>query len=316
MSCDSNSNILARAACRVGISRLPGKYAYAAGLIAGAAGLLATVGIVAPRLLKGVVRRDQPAASPPLDIVDVRRLPSLSARAQVPPAQPAALKDKTCANCAALPAAKPGAWYVIDDKAHCQDCAPRAAQAAGVDLVVPRQPPPSTSPASARGMNLEAVTQSLPRWFAEAARNVRLEMRPVEIKTAWGDWVRLASDAYFVYRREGSSGTGLAITPLLRRDSQGNVTTDTRQWNVTHLNSGKVVGGPFDSLDEAHGLAGALAAFTDWRRSDDKFSQAEIREARQIIQDYRGILENARARAGDRALGGVTMQPAELFRPR
>ena len=312
MSCDSNANILARAACRVGVSRLPSKYAYTAGLIAGAAGLLATAGIVAPRLLRGVVRRDQPAASQPPDMVDVRRLPSLSARAQVPPAQPSALKDKTCANCRALPAAKPGTWYVIDDKAHCQDCAPRAAQAAGVDLVVPRQSPPSTSPSSARGMNLQAITQSLPRWFAEAARSVRLEMRPVEVQTPWG-WVRLASDAYFVYKREGSSGTGLAITPQVRRDSQGNVTTNTRQWNVTHLNSGKVVNGPFKSLDEAHGLAGALAAFTDWRRSDDKFSQAEIRETRQIIQDYRDILEKARARAGDRALGGVTVQPADLF---
>jgi hypothetical protein len=59
-----------------------------------------------------------------------------------------------------------------------------------------------------------------------------------------------------------------------------------------------------------------LAAFTDWRRSDDKLSQAEIREARQIIQDYRGILESVRARARDRALGGVTMQPADLFRSR
>ena len=43
---------------------------------------------------------------------------------------------------------------------------------------------------------------------------------------------------------------------------------------------------------------GALAAFTDWRRSDDRFSQAEIRETRQIIQDYQEVLENARARAG------------------
>jgi hypothetical protein len=63
------------------------------------------------------------------------------------------------------------------------------------------------------------------------------------------------------------------------------------------------------------GVAGALAAFTDWRRSDDRFSQAEIREARQIIRDYRDILEKARARAGDRTLGGMTMQPADMFRP-
>ena len=126
MSCDSNANILARAACRVGVSRLPGKYAYTAGLIAGAAGLLATAGVLAPRLWKGIANRDQPP-----DLVDARRLPSLSARTQVPPAAAPALKDKTCANCGALPAAKPGAWYVIDDKAHCQDCAPRAAQAAG-----------------------------------------------------------------------------------------------------------------------------------------------------------------------------------------
>jgi len=66
--------------------------------------------------------------------------------------------------------------------------------------------------------------------------------------------VRLTSDAYFVYKRDGSSGTGLAITPQVLYDSAGNVTTDTRRWYVTHLNSGKVVNGPFDSLDEAQGL--------------------------------------------------------------
>jgi hypothetical protein len=63
-------------------------------------------------------------------------------------------------------------------------------------------------------------------------------------------------------------------------------------------------------------VTGALAAFTDWRRSDDKFSQAEIRETRQIIQDYRDILEKARVTMGDRALGGATMQLADLFGPR
>jgi hypothetical protein len=62
--------------------------------------------------------------------------------------------------------------------------------------------------------------------------------------------------------------------------------------------------------------AGAPAAFTDWRRSDDRFSPAEIRETRQIIQGYRGILEKARATMGDRVLGGITMQPADLFGPR
>jgi hypothetical protein len=80
----------------------------------------------------------------------------------------------------------------------------------------------------------------------------------------------------------------------------GRASPSTRRMACLHLRCGT-------------GVAGALAAFTDWRRSDDKFSQAEIRETRQIIQDYRGILEIARARAGDRALGGATMQPADLF---
>ena len=45
-------------------------------------------------------------------MVDIRHVPSLVAQAQVSPARPTALKGKTCGNYGALPAAKPGMWYV------------------------------------------------------------------------------------------------------------------------------------------------------------------------------------------------------------
>ena len=70
MSYGSSANILAQAACRLGISRLPSKYAYTASLIADAAGLLAVA---------GVVQHGQVAASPPTDMVDVHRVPFRSA---------------------------------------------------------------------------------------------------------------------------------------------------------------------------------------------------------------------------------------------
>jgi hypothetical protein len=68
-------------------------------------------------------------------------------------------------------------------------------------------------------------------------------------------------------------------------------------------------------LPQPGGHLPALATFTNWRRSDDRFSQAEIRETRQIIQDYYGMPERAKARAGNRALGWIPTQPVDLFRP-
>jgi len=48
---------------------------------------------------------------------------------------------------------------------------------------------------------------------------VRLEEAPVDVKTADG-WKRITQGAYFVYTLNGT-GTGLAITPLLKKDGQG-----------------------------------------------------------------------------------------------
>jgi len=64
---------------------------------------------------------------------------------------------------------------------------------------------------------------------------VRLEEAPVDVKTADG-WKRITQGAYFVYTLNGT-GTGLAITPLLKKDGQGGSATDTQKWNITHLKS-------------------------------------------------------------------------------
>jgi hypothetical protein len=152
-----------------------------------------------------------------------------------------------------------------------------------------------------------------PALILDRVQNIRLEERSVEISTS-GGWVRSPRDAYFVYRRNGV-GTGLAITPQVESDGVGNFRINKRGWNITHLNSGMIMAGPFNHLEEARGLA-ALLADNDWRRPSDRLSEREVATARQIVQEYKDALAEAKTRAGDRALSGGGMQLADLFGPR
>ena len=134
----------------------------------------------------------------------------------------------------------------------------------------------------------------------------------MEIKSADG-WIRVQG-GYFVYTPNGT-GTGLAITPLVTRDGQGNLVTDKRQWNITHLKSGLAMAGPYPSVEETRRLASILAQ-VDWRRDADALSRREVAASQQVIQAYNEALEEARAKGGDRALAGSGKQPASLFRIR
>ncbi len=151
MSCDTNPNRNARtAAVRNGVARLASKKVFYVGLAVGAVGL-ALGGLVAiPRLgRRFFTRRTKPGPDAP---VDAGSVPALPARVTVMPAEAGKLTG-VCATCGSSPGDKPGMWYVIGDRPHCQactersrsdctersrsDCAPRAARAAAVALGVP-----------------------------------------------------------------------------------------------------------------------------------------------------------------------------------
>jgi hypothetical protein len=179
-----------------------------------------------------------------------------------------------------------------------------------LDLTTPSTSPPTTgaglqaSPGQAR--NRSAMQDILAS--ADPAK-VRLQEMAVDIKSADG-WIRVQG-GYFVYTPNGT-GTGLAITPVVTRDDQGNLVTDRRQWNITHLKNGLAMAGPYPSLEEARRLASILAQ-VDWRRDADALSRREVAATRQVIRAYNEALEEARAKGGDRALAGGGKQPSDLF---
>jgi hypothetical protein len=317
MSCERNANKIAHLAARVGIPRLASKRAFYAGL---AAGLLAVVAARAvPRLRRIPSKRDTGDSATDLradglDLVGSQTIPALPSRKRVAPADPDALAGNTCANCQATPQGKPGVWYVIGEKAYCQDCAPHAASEADIDLATPSGPSPSsislTNPPAIG--STETNQQTTPQAILAAAdpRKIRLEESPVQVKTASGR-ARIARGAYFVTTRAGA-GTGLAITPVMKKNDRGDLVTDPGQWAITHLRSGMAMAGPYTSIDEARRLASVLAEI-DWRREPDALSRRELAASRQIIEAYNQALAEAHARSGDRAMAGKGMQPVDLF---
>jgi hypothetical protein len=322
MSCENTVNKVTHFARRIGLPRLAARNVYYAGLAAGAVGLLAAAMTTVPRFSRAIANRRaraerQASAGPPQgeksgepEPASPRQVPALPARTRVMPATPDILSGKSCANCNALPQSKPGMWYVIDGQAHCQDCAPRAARQADVDLAV--TPPPTPAGASTGG-GYRGDRWVTPALVLERLKDIRLEERTVEISTSEGR-VRVSKNAYFVYKQNGV-GTGLAITPLVESDGMGNFIINQKGWNITHLDSGMIMAGPFGHINEARGLA-ALLADNDWRRPSDRLSEREVATARQIVQDYKDALAEAKTRAGDRALSGGEMQLADLFGPR
>lgn len=76
--------------------------------------------------------------------------------------------------------------------------------------------------------------------------------------------------------RAGGAATGLAITPVQ--------TGEQAQWNLTHLASGTRIAGPYDTVEQAHGLAGELVHLPFER---ENLTAADRREAQAIIQAYR-----------------------------
>ncbi len=323
MSCESKSNKVVALARKVGIPHLSGKKAFYAGLLVAASQasvLLATLGLLAAIKAKASGNESPGQEAPggndrkPVAIVTPQDIPALPSRRAITPAAPQALSGKTCSNCSASPKSKPGLWYVIDEDAYCQDCAPRAAREADVDLAVPSGPGPTTPGAGQQhGDNLGSrqVPATGFRAVLESAdpESIRLEEGAVDIRSANGR-IRIPRGAYYVLRKDGTS-TGLAITPWVEK-KQGELVTAPDSWVITHLSSGLAMTQPYSSAAEARILASILAQI-DWRRPTEAISRREMEATRQVIKSYNETLAEAKARKGDRALAGSFMQTADLF---
>jgi hypothetical protein len=300
MSCARGANRIANLAQRVGIPRLASRNAFYAGLAAGAVGLVIG-GLVAarryrPRLAK-LRRFISPSRTSSVKSAVLGDVPTLPSRAGLMPADVSKLSGD-CPTCHALPRSKPGMWYVIGGDPYCQDCAPEAARQAGMDLGIP-----PLSGVAGSGMSRPETDDDDQGDDFSPGRRVdlmrvegRVRVRVVTDGDNVGQWY-FHDKAYLLLDEDGQE-TGLAITPAVDalRDSDGDVVKNERgrtmlrsttgQWYLTHVGTGNGIAGPFDSVDQAHGLASILAQL-DWRRERlMSFSPRERRHIGRVLASY------------------------------
>lgn len=116
--------------------------------------------------------------------------------------------------------------------------------------------------------------------LGRSAGQTRLKAAAIPMRTETGDTFT-PSRSYRVMRTNGDE-TGLALTPYVRRGSDGQP-EESDQWGVTHLRSGSLIAGPYGSLEEAHGLAAKLSPL-GWTNAS--MPAAEVKQAGRIIAAY------------------------------
>ena len=333
MSCDSTFKRVGEAARKNGIPRLAGRAAAYTGLAAGAVGSIALAAIAwqCARRSSGLRRLlDQPA--PPV-AGDGRQSPALPTRPVVAPAEADKLSTP-CAGCGASPRAKPGTWYIVDDRTHCQDCAPRAAERANVSLALAPAPrlgaqvkpsqaaqgsptrlifPPggyrvwaSTGkvPVSAGGgapAGLEG--ESRRGRLLDPTRGVKVDLFRQRIKLVVEGLKQFPvdTDVYLVRALDDDGEpreTGLAVTPCIVVEG-GRARADGDRWGITHVESGRLLTGAHWVANpiEAETLAGILAQI-DWRRPIAEVTRAELDDVAKTTSSFHSALAWAKGRPG------------------
>jgi hypothetical protein len=311
MACEQASSRFSRLAGQVGsgIARLANKRAFYAGLMLGGTGLLGA-GLVAwarrqcdPRRAAGVKvgqitgldLNPEPVKRAPLPQL---ALPTrIRPMTQLPPAE-------RCTRCRVRSQNKPGAWYTIEGQPYCPDCAPEAAAAANVELVLPEPVAVEFNGVDAtRAMSRARLPATDSRrsgpGYLPAERRVATRLAPSRIRLNVGRdpegqpvWF-VVEQGQVVLRPDGSD-TGLAITPALKigdlKDGVQDVAEDTGRWWITHIPSGKTLGTqPYARLDEAQLLAGVLAQ-VDWTRAETEIGAEKLRQVRETVRRFNQAL--------------------------
>lgn len=304
MSCEQGPNKIAKLAGRIsgGISQLAGKRGFYAGLALGGAGLVGAGLVAAARRRSRNNRNNSQSqqARPAPALVDARQVPQLGERAKARPLVSMALGER-CAGCRTLAGSKPGAWYNVNGRTYCPDCAPEAAGQAGVDLVAPTAPNPAanftgTSRQPASQTTTAATTVRSQPQYLPAERRVPTRLTPSRVgvyagQDKEGQPLWFAVNGYVVTRPDGYD-TGLALTPALKMSHKdGEVEEDTNRWWVTHIPSGKHIpgAGAYERPGEAQLLAGVLAQL-DWTRDETELTTEEIRRVGATVSAFNETL--------------------------
>jgi hypothetical protein len=119
--------------------------------------------------------------------------------------------------------------------------------------------------------------------LAARSQPTKLQAAPMTIQTGHGQPVTIPN-SYRVLRSDGAD-TGLAITPHVTEKGAAD-----NAWSVTHIGSGALLSGPYDSVSRAHDLAGQLAPL---RWKEDRVPAADIERAKKIIETYQATANQA-----------------------
>jgi hypothetical protein len=334
MSCDSTFKQVGGAARKSGMSRLASRAAAYAGLAASAMGgiVLATAAWHCARRSGRLRRLLERSAS--ANARDSRQAPALPARPVLAPTDAGQLSGP-CAGCGASPRAKPGAWYVVDGRPHCQDCAPGAAERANVSLALAPTPrldaqakPGQSNPSaptwltfppggyrawassgnihisvSAGGSDVAAGPEGEGRRgrLLDPTKGVKVELRRQRIKLTIEGLRQFPvdTDVYLVRALDDDGEpheTGLAVTPRVVVES-GRARIDGDRWGITHIVSGRLLTGTrwFANPIEAETLAGILAQL-DWRRPIAEVTRAELEDVVKTTASFHSALAWAKGR--------------------
>ncbi len=246
-------------------------------------------------------RKSALGGPPPGTTTRVKPVPSLPVRTRLEPVRPGAVGGQRCAGCRSSAESKPGAWYQINGRTYCQDCAPTAARAADVDLVTP-------VPARSRSDRLPTwqeavglVAPEKPQKTLSVAKRVNVRLSPARVRVFGGydtgqpvyiearqGFVALRSD---YHSAGGFSDTGLAVVPDLVPDRWGTgIREDTSRWYLVHIQSGKPIpGAVYGALDQAEMLAGLLAQ-VDFNRAEGQIGKQEVELINNTIAQYNQAL--------------------------
>lgn len=138
----------------------------------------------------------------------------------------------------------------------------------------------ATTPAKAKPKPIPGISPTAGNTQAIATQT---KLRPAEVQVRGNqDEMTKLANSYQVVRSDGTD-TGLAVTPHLQPD--GRVKEDA--WSVTHVASGALIDGPYESVTQAQGLATNLSGL-GWAAS--RLAQAEVKQAKTMIARFRQSL--------------------------
>jgi len=284
MACGRNTGKAGDAACGSGIPKSVSTKTFY--LAATAAGLLTMSGIWLSRRMQQLkqsapILPDRPQVGPGLAPEETAlKLKTLAGPERVEPTPVEKLAGESCDTCKAAARHKSGAWYRLQGQTYCQDCAREKAGETGANLVSPAAtaaPVPTIEPAP------PSQASSRPGGYR----------RNINLKPAWVTFGAIQNVEGYEVIFPGGAKTGLTITPEIKIEADGHLKINKLRWYVNYERAGRPIGGPYESVSQAKGMAALMAQF-DWNRPPESFTKKEAEAITAAANGYRADIKEER----------------------